>query len=111
MREYLKILHLAARDSQDAVQDALRLAIADNLPICSKSIRLAVEQHQAAPPVTEVTIEPPDLKDFDALLQHPDMEVDSDAFSNDENRPSQDAENSNLAAPEADEPCNTPDST
>ena len=27
-REYLKILQLAARDSQDAVQDALRLAIA-----------------------------------------------------------------------------------
>jgi len=111
VREYLKILQLAARDSQDAVQDALRLAIADNLPICSKSIRMAIEQHQAAPPVTEVNIEPPDLKDFDSLLQHPDMEVDSDEFSNDKNRPSQDAENSSLAAPQADEPCDIPDST
>ncbi len=103
VREYLKILQLAARDSQDAVQDALRLAIEDNLPISSKSVRLAVEQHQLAPPVTEINIEPPDLKEFDSLLQYPDMEVDCHEFSSDENGPSQDAENASLAAPEANE--------
>ncbi len=75
-REYLKILQLAARDSQDAVQDTLRLAITENAPISAKVIRLAVEAHQQVPPVTDVTVETPDLQDFDSLLQHPDMEVD-----------------------------------
>jgi len=75
-REYLKILQLAARESQDAVQDALRVAIDQNAPISAKAIRLAVEQHQQVPAATDVTIEAPDLHDFDSLLQHPDMEVD-----------------------------------
>jgi hypothetical protein len=75
-REYLKILQLAARESQDAVQDALRVAIAENAPISAKAIGFAVEQHQQVPAATDVTVEAPDLLDFDSLLQHPDMEVD-----------------------------------
>lgn len=74
-REYLQILQLAARDSQDAVQDALRLAIAENAPITADSIRSAVARHQQAPPLTEIHVEPPDLQQFDSLLQHFDMEV------------------------------------
>jgi hypothetical protein len=84
VREYLKILQLAARDSQDAVQDALRLAIAQGETVSSKSVRLAVEQHQQAPPVTDVNVEPPDLDAFDSLLQHPDMEVDNHEYHHDE---------------------------
>jgi len=84
VREYLKILRLAARDSQDAVQDALRLAVASGAVISSESVRLAVEQHQQSPPVTDVNIEPPDLNDFDSLLQYPDMEVDTHEYANDE---------------------------
>jgi hypothetical protein len=75
VREYLKILKLAARDSQDAVQDTLRVALAEGRPIRSEAVRLAVEHHQQAPPVTELAIELPDLKDFDTLLHYPDMEV------------------------------------
>jgi len=75
-REFLKILRLAARESEDAVQDALRVAITENAAISVKAIRLAVEQHQQAPAATNVTVEVPDLQDFDSLLQHPDMEVD-----------------------------------
>jgi len=82
-REYLKILQLAARESQDAVQDALRLAISTNTPISSKAIRLAVEQHQQMPAATEITVEAPNLHDFDSLLQHPDMEVDLYECEND----------------------------
>jgi len=89
VREYLKILQLAARDSQDAVQDALRLAIAQGEAVSSKSIRLAVEQHQQAPPVTDVNVEPPDLDAFDSLLQHPDMEVDNHEYYHDESGRSQ----------------------
>jgi hypothetical protein len=66
---------MAARDSQDAVQDALRCAVADDAPISAESIRLAIEQHQQIPPATDVAIDPPDLREFDSLLQHPDMEV------------------------------------
>jgi len=82
-REYLKILQLAARDSQDAVRDALRLALATSEPIAAESIRVAVEEHQQIPPATEVAIDPPDLHQFDSLLQYPDMEV------SDENQNSQ----------------------
>lgn len=89
-REYLKILQLAARDSQDAVQDALRLALAKNTPISAKAIGLAVEQHQQLPAATEVTVESPDLRDFDSLLQHPDMEVDPYDHEEDNNSQHQD---------------------
>lgn len=75
-REYLKILQLAARDSQDAVQDALRLALSENRPITAELVRVAIERHQQAPPVTEVHVELPDLNEFDSLLHHFDMEVD-----------------------------------
>jgi hypothetical protein len=88
VREYLKILQLSARDSQDAVQDALRLAIARGAAISSESVRLAVEAHQQAPPVTDVNIDPPDLDEFDSLLQHPDMEVDTHEQIHDEAGPS-----------------------
>jgi len=57
VREYLKILQLAARESEDAVRDALRLAISRGEAISSKSIRLAIEQHHQMPPVTDVTVE------------------------------------------------------
>jgi len=89
-REYLKILQLAARESQDAVRDALRVAIATNAPISAKAIGVAVEQHQQVPAATDVTIEAPDLQDFDSLLQHPDMEVDSYEHESD-NHPPQNA--------------------
>jgi transposase len=88
-REYLKILQLAARDSQDAVQDALRLAFNENQPITAEMVRVAVELHQQAPPVTEVNVELPDLNDFDSLLQHFDMEVDSYEHVSEEDQRSQ----------------------
>jgi hypothetical protein len=81
VREYLKILQLAARDSQDAVQDALRLAIKNGEAIRFESVRQAVESHQQVPAPTDVEIEPPKLSCFDSLLQHPnDMEVDRHEF-------------------------------
>ena len=101
VREYLKILQLAARESQDAVQDALRLAITRGEAISSKSVRLAVEQHQQAPPATEVNVEPPDLDAFDSLLQHPDMEVDTHEQITDQPGPSPAATRHGQELPEA----------
>lgn len=70
-REYLKILQLAAKESQDAVQDALRVAIAGGLKISFDAIKQAVAKHQQLPAATNVTIEQPDLQEFDSLLKHP----------------------------------------
>jgi len=81
-REYLKILNMAARDSEDAVQDALRLALTNREPISSASVRQFVEQHQQAPPVTVVHVEAPNLDDFDSLL-HTDMEISTDDYAAD----------------------------
>jgi hypothetical protein len=77
-REYLKILELAARDSEDAVRDALRVAIDGNEPISFEAVKRAVETHQEPPSITDVSVEPPNLNDFDSLLEHPDMEVECD---------------------------------
>ena len=62
-----------------------------NAPISAESIRLAVEQHQQVPPVTDVAVEAPDLQEFDSLLQHPDMEVDPYEYESnqDASRPNQ----------------------
>ena len=69
-REYLKILQLAAKESQDAVQDALRVAITSGSPISSDAVKKAVAEHQQLPAATDITIEPPDLQEFDLLLKH-----------------------------------------
>ncbi len=79
VRKYLDILALAARESQDAVQDALRVQIqAGPVPgdpvIDVESVRESVLLATEVRPATDVTVEPPDLNDFDSLLEHPDME-------------------------------------
>lgn len=73
-RQYLQILLLAAHESQDAVQDALRLQIDSGKSISLDALRAAVEAQAAPAKPTELTVEPPDLASFDSLLQHPDME-------------------------------------
>ena len=74
VRKYLEILALAARESQDAVQDALRLKIQLGEPIDIESIRELITQATEIRPATDVQIDPPNLNDFDSLLEHPDME-------------------------------------
>jgi hypothetical protein len=81
VREYLKILQLAARESEAAVQDALRAALARGDAISSAAIQAAVERSQQVPAVTEVQVEATDLRLFDALLDHNYMEVESHEFS------------------------------
>jgi len=74
VRQYLKLLALAAHESQDAVQDVLRTKIQAGDSIDVELIRELVLRATEVRPVTEVDIESPDLKAFDSLLQHPDME-------------------------------------
>ena len=76
-RKYLEILQIAARDSEELVQDALRILIAEGKPVVVDEIRQAVKRQLQAPPVTDVDVEQPDLHEFDSLLNDPDMEVTS----------------------------------
>jgi len=80
-RQYLKILELAAHESEAAVEDALRAALARGAEISLAAVEAAVRSSQQVPAVTEVRVEAPDLRVFDLLLDHPDMEVGSHEFS------------------------------
>jgi len=73
-KTYLKLLELAAHESQDAVHDALRLKIQSGASIDVDEIRLLVAKAAEIPLATCVELEPPLLSEFDCLLDHPDME-------------------------------------
>jgi hypothetical protein len=70
VRKYLEILALAARESQEAVQEALRHAINAGPTIDVEAIRAAVIDSASIPPATAVEVEPPNLDEFDGLLEH-----------------------------------------
>jgi transposase len=102
-RKYLEILAIAARESQDAVQSALRIAIAAGEPIDVESVRAFVEEATHIPPATDVEIESPDLSEFDSLLEHPDMESPcDDLISNQQEETSQDIRDDTSEAQVAD---------
>ncbi|MBA3030156.1 MAG: IS21 family transposase [Desulfobacteraceae bacterium] len=68
-RQYLNILYLAARVSEIAVDEALRLLIENDLEICDEQVKTIVESGQTLPSVTEVHITAVDLSSYDELLQ------------------------------------------
>ena len=69
IKEYLKILELAAKENQQAVNEALRLCIAQQVIISSQDIKQLVESDQSPPPITDVYVEPVDITLYDELLQ------------------------------------------
>jgi hypothetical protein len=73
-KSYLKLLELAAHESQDAVQDVLRLKIQAGESLDVEEIRSLVLKAAEIPPATDVEVEPPSLSEFDCLLDYPDME-------------------------------------
>ena len=87
VRKYLEILALAAHESQDAVQDPLRVQIQASGSIDVDEVRELVAKASELKPVTDVEIEPPALSDFDTLLQYPEMESqDDEPIDEQENR-------------------------
>jgi hypothetical protein len=66
-KEYLRLLHLAAQESEAAVEAALRWWLAESQPITAAAVALTVKQ-QTAPAVPEVAIDDVDLRVFDDLL-------------------------------------------
>jgi hypothetical protein len=67
-REYLKILHLAARETETGVDDALRLLFASDDPIAASAVEGIVRSGQTVPPPTELAIPAVDLSEYDSLL-------------------------------------------
>jgi hypothetical protein len=66
-KEYLRLLHLAAKESEAAVEATLRQWLAEGRPIAAAAVKSVVSK-DAAPTVPEVTIEAVDLRVFDDLL-------------------------------------------
>ena len=67
-KEYLKILQHAAHDSEVAVDDALRVLLADSAPLTAAAVIALAQASTALPVPTAVVVAPPDLTEFDALL-------------------------------------------
>ena len=67
-REYLKILHPAARETESGVDDALRVLLRQAPPLTAAAVEEVVRSGQKLPPATEVSVEPVDLRAYDLLL-------------------------------------------
>ena len=68
-KEYLALLHHAARDSEVAVDDALRVLLLSDIALSSQAVIALARTSSELPAATDVVVEPPDLKEFDTLLQ------------------------------------------
>jgi hypothetical protein len=66
-RQYLKILELAARESEAGVDDSIRVLLDEEKAITFEAVRDLVCDFQRIPPVTDVTIDWVDLAVFDDL--------------------------------------------
>jgi len=67
-KEYLKILHLAAKESETAVDQALALLIHENRPISFKAVSELIAKNQEYPIVDTVEVEDVNIAIYDQLL-------------------------------------------
>jgi hypothetical protein len=67
-KEYLKILHLAAKESETAVDQALAELLDQNAPLSFDAVRTLVISGQKSDALVDVTVEPVDLSAYDTLL-------------------------------------------
>jgi hypothetical protein len=72
-KEYLAILYLAARESETAVDEALRTLLASDRPVSLAAVEDLVHRTEEVPAVTEVTVEEVDLSGFDELFLHKEV--------------------------------------
>lgn len=69
-KQYLKILELAAQESETLVNEILRFFIRQAAPIDVDAIEEMVKARLRPPAITEIEIEPVDLKIYDQLLEY-----------------------------------------
>jgi hypothetical protein len=67
-KEYLRILHLAARESEAEVEAALAGLLEQGGPLDATVVAERLRQQSPIRPATEVTVPPVDLATYDALL-------------------------------------------
>jgi len=67
-RAYLRILYMAARETEDGVDEALRHLLHEGQPIRFEAVEALVRRGQEIPSVTQVTVEPVDLAGYDTLM-------------------------------------------
>jgi hypothetical protein len=72
-KEYLGILYLAARQSETAVDEALRTLLASDRPMSRAAVEELVHRAEKVPAVTDVIVEEVDLLDFDDLFLHKEV--------------------------------------
>jgi len=65
----LRILHLAATESETHVDRILMFFCHNDQPISSKTVNEQLASIQKLPSVTEVTVDAIDLNDYDVLLE------------------------------------------
>lgn len=68
-REYLNILHLAARESEKGVDDALRTLFMKNKPINFESVKRLLKDTGSFALPNDVDVKEPALSDYDGLLK------------------------------------------
>ncbi len=68
-KEYLKILDLAAKQSESGVDDALRWLMDQDQPISFDAVEMILMTNQSIPEVTEVEIDEVELSLYDTLLE------------------------------------------
>jgi hypothetical protein len=73
-REYLRILELAALESEERVGQALRCLLGNGDGIFLERVEAMVKSHEALPCPTSVAIDAVDLGAYDALLNAPEGE-------------------------------------
>ncbi len=67
-KAYLKILYLAARETEVGTDEALRHLFNEGHPISFEAVEALVRRGQEIPSVTQVTVAPVDLAGYDTLM-------------------------------------------
>jgi len=67
-KEYVKILHYAASESETRVDDALRMLFDQSSTVSFDAVKAIVDSSQKIPSVTEVSIDDVNLEVYDHLL-------------------------------------------
>lgn len=72
-KEYLKILHLAAKESETGVDNALRLLFDKGEIISLDSVKKILESNEQAPLLTDVKISDVNLNSYDELYENQEV--------------------------------------
>ena len=72
-KQYLKLLALAAQESETLVNETLRFFISQASPIDVGVVEERVKARLRPPAITEIEIEPVDLRIYDQFLEHEEV--------------------------------------